>query len=765
MNKGCEYEIAAIIGWFLLWGGCMAIGFEYGINPFLVLLLFVFATIVIGLITIFFMSKKQEKKILKEKEIKKEYPNAYYRFVKKYKPYTKADVILDDVVSRPYLEWEADEKIIIMEEKIEREQWKKHKKIAEDFSNELKTQERHHSQKDNDNIIQQERDIENLEENKMNDNIVTDNGEFVEKTKTYSVSLIDQEYRHANETLFEIVKEESYETEKKIEESMFHSSEIDKLVKDCEQKEKRESLNDQNIETFENWEEKTVVDYLVPLDFIQTGDLCYAVSFFPQIGCHVYPYRRGRKTFSTGYMEKEFCRKLFDLLPKQFVEIRSDVYLVISKNNIKELDIALEIKNHPSIKIDIEIDEPYEAGNRKPTHYISSGDSLRNDELIRRGWVVVRFAEIQTKKYPEKCARYLSHLIKAIYPDFEIPADLENVGELPQVNRWTYNEALLMSAKKERENYLGANFEGIIEKKRKLVNFSLNENEQKCNCLIEKPEEDFEYTEKINSFADADRFESDKRIGFYAFEHIYINKTNEEQYLPVSSLINYFFEGFDALSQAEKQWKRYHIPIEESLRKWEYTSKKASEVGAFLHLQIENYFKNGVFKTTYMFSFDDYSEDISIDTEKQFFLNFINDYQIKPYRQEWPIFDDELNIAGTIDLICKLDSERFVIYDWKRSGKVINNQGIPIVNSYGYKKSCNGITLPDTSFFHYCIQQNLYRYILQKNYGIMVDELNLIVLWPEYDKYYKVSVPIMDDVINQLINICKDKDLGHNLLD
>ena len=106
----------------------------------------------------------------------------------------------------------------------------------------------------------------------------------------------------------------------------------------------------------------------------------------------------------------------------------------------------------------------------------------------------------------------------------------------------------------------------------------------------------------------------------------------------------------------------------------------------------------------------------------------------------------------------------FTIYDWKRSSKVVNALGQPITEGFGGKMSKNGISLPDTSFYHYCIQQNLYRYMLETHYGLHVRAMNLVVLCPDYPTYYVVPVPRMEEVISQVIGVCKMKDLGHYLL-
>jgi hypothetical protein len=272
-----------------------------------------------------------------------------------------------------------------------------------------------------------------------------------------------------------------------------------------------------------------------------------------------------------------------------------------------------------------------------------------------------------------------------------------------------------------------------------------------------------EMLEKMLRFTDAGLYEQDQYIDFEPEGHIYTYK-GDTKLLPVSSLIAYFFEPFDAEAAAQRQWERYHIPVEESLTKWKRIGCLACEVGTFLHEQTEHFFQEGFFDTDYTFCFQDKEEQISIEREKQHFLCFVEDYKIQPYRQEWPVYDTGLNIAGTIDMICKEADGTFTIYDWKRSGKVVNLYGQPIVEAFGGKMSLNGINLPDTAFYHYCLQQNLYRYMLETHYGIRVRGMNLVVLCPDYPTYYVAQVPRMEEVVAQVIDICHQRDLGHRLL-
>ena len=272
-----------------------------------------------------------------------------------------------------------------------------------------------------------------------------------------------------------------------------------------------------------------------------------------------------------------------------------------------------------------------------------------------------------------------------------------------------------------------------------------------------------EIEEKMLRFTDAGKYDQDQFIDFEPEQHVYTYK-GQTRLLPVSSLIAYFFEKFDAQAAAQRQYERYGIPVDETLKKWERNGQVAREVGTFVHEQTESYFRDGTFAKVCPFTFEDQTEMISVEKERQHFLRFVMDYDIHPYRQEWPVYDTDLNIAGTIDMVCKEMDGEFTIYDWKRSSKVVNVLGQPIVEAFGGKRGFNGISLPDTPFYHYCIQQNLYRYILEAHSGVKVKAMNLVVLCADYPSYIVANVPKMDEVIEQIIAACKEKDLGHRLL-
>ncbi len=496
--------------------------------------------------------------------------------------------------------------------------------------------------------------------------------------------------------------------------------------------------------------EELITNYIEPLAFKQEGEWAYPVAKFPERGTVVYPFRRMK--VQSEESSTVFSRQLKSWLPKQ-IQLLTDVCIVVAEHEPPlHPDLALFIEGHPDICIAIEIDEPYTTA-LEPIHYLTCGDDYRDAKLNRHGWTVLRFAESQVRCYPEQCADYLHRLVEALCGIMSFRDDSVPVP----VKRWTRNEALKMAA-----TGIGSP-QFLSVRSSKLPLTALTEKEQQCGQLVKPLERTADIQQKMADFTDAGCYDQDQFIDFEPIEHIY-TYNGRQRLLSVSGLAAYFFEGFDALKAAMIRQERYRTPVEESLDKWDRIGRLASEVGTFVHAQTENYFQNGSFETVCSVALGDETEEISVDRECQHFLRFIKDFNITPYRQEWPVYDTDLNIAGTIDMICKEEDGTFTIYDWKRSGKVVNFQGQPIVEAFAGKKSMNGINLPDTPYYHYCIQQNLYRYMLEAHYGIRIKAMNLVVLYPEYPTYYVVEVPKMDELVDRIVGICHEKDLGHLLL-
>jgi hypothetical protein len=173
------------------------------------------------------------------------------------------------------------------------------------------------------------------------------------------------------------------------------------------------------------------------------------------------------------------------------------------------------------------------------------------------------------------------------------------------------------------------------------------------------------------------------------------------------------------------------------LESWDKNRDAASSAGTKTHYNVECYY-NGV--------------DVVDDSiEYQYFKQFVADHpHLEAFRTEWCVFYEEVKISGSIDMVFRdTRTGEYLIYDWKRS------KGIEY-ESYGGKTATTPCIrhLPDTNFWHYSLQLNVYRKILQDKYELNITGLALVVLHPDNQNksYEVVDVPIMDTEMTDLWN-------------
>lgn len=489
-------------------------------------------------------------------------------------------------------------------------------------------------------------------------------------------------------------------------------------------------------------------NYLVPNVKQKEGYYCFVL--FPKTGTTVFPYRR-RRIEKRGYTETGFETKLRAGLA-EFInyKVLGDVCILpVEDAHPYEPDIAIiEKEHHLGIRIDIEIDEPYTGYEQKAIHFIGCGDEYRDANLCNLGWIVIRFSEKQVYTEAEKCIGYIKHVLSLIdnslsYSNFVSPqAD----------KKWTSTEAVIMAAKGYREAYLHHQF----NRPEDADNANLTTSDIKQTKLEKEASKHVQTValpqNKILNIDDsATKYSLDNRIRFEPKEHIYV-LDGVLQLKAVSDVIAHFFRSFNILEQSKRYAYKNGISQTEVIEIWDAKGVESRNVGTFLHEQIENYLKGEKALSDYAFEYNgeivNCKKTISIEKEFGYFLDFMRNSKVRPFRSEWRIFDEKNKIAGTIDLICRNGSQ-FDIYDWKRSIKASPNETV-------WQHGINGLEhIPDISFYKYALQQNLYKYILESNYGTKINKMYLIVLHHEYERYVKYEVPRMDKEITIILDSLK----------
>jgi hypothetical protein len=245
------------------------------------------------------------------------------------------------------------------------------------------------------------------------------------------------------------------------------------------------------------------------------------------------------------------------------------------------------------------------------------------------------------------------------------------------------------------------------------------------------------------------------------------NSAPVENLVSITTFIHKYCNEFDADKIIEKMMlkadfnkgKYAGMTPDDIKNKWTQDGKNASGEGTKMHRHIELFYNDVPLPP---------ANECSVELEyfKKFHADIVEKNRWTQFRTEFRIYDLELQIVGTIDIVFIPDLSRpleIIIYDWKRS-KGINksNRFQTMKDPISYLDDCNWI--------HYNLQLNLYKYLLEKNYGFKVIACYLGIFHPDNSSYvteeikfaYGLAVDeLLDDRRKQLLTKNSEIKISH----
>jgi hypothetical protein len=244
--------------------------------------------------------------------------------------------------------------------------------------------------------------------------------------------------------------------------------------------------------------------------------------------------------------------------------------------------------------------------------------------------------------------------------------------------------------------------------------------------------------------------ERDARITFHEETHTYTIDGSKEGWVSCTGFIHKFFDEFNADAvirkmMKSKNWpqsKYYGMTPEQIKAQWDASRDEAAAAGTRMHLDIEHYYNADPVGNVVA---DEWATNPG--TEWDYFQAFERKWRIPrglvPYRTEWLVFKEDIKLAGSIDMVFKKPDGTFAIYDWKRAKEM------KYENAWQTGKAPLD-HLPDTNYWHYSIQLNIYRTIIEELYGATVSELALVVLHPDQRSFQVVQVNRMEEEVESM---------------
>jgi ATP-dependent exoDNAse (exonuclease V) beta subunit len=239
-------------------------------------------------------------------------------------------------------------------------------------------------------------------------------------------------------------------------------------------------------------------------------------------------------------------------------------------------------------------------------------------------------------------------------------------------------------------------------------------------------------------------------------------------YTSVTTWNHTHFPQFDAdkiisSMMKSKSWnsqnKYWELSPDQIKAQWSQNAKMASSAGTSIHFDIECFMNqplNPLEPYNHKRLLEKYENQIvkpiSNDSKEwHYFLNFIKDFQdFTPFRTEWMIYHEELKLAGSIDMVYENEDGTLSIYDWKRSKDILKT------NSFRKSAITKEIShLPDSNFWHYSLQLNTYKAIIETKYGKKVKDLFLVQLHPDKNSYKIIKCCDLSQEIAELFELRK----------
>lgn len=237
----------------------------------------------------------------------------------------------------------------------------------------------------------------------------------------------------------------------------------------------------------------------------------------------------------------------------------------------------------------------------------------------------------------------------------------------------------------------------------------------------------------------------DSMIKFDEGPHVYtIIDDPHSKYTSCTTFIHHLFGQFNADNVIDKMMKSDNWPQSKYFGKskdeikslWDQNRIIASTSGTNMHKNIEM-FLNGEIQLS----------ELEPNPDMKHFVSFYNNYgnKLKSYRSEWMIYDSDLKIAGSIDYATLNEDQTLDLYDWKRSTE-IKKENRWQSGKYPIQH------IPDCNYWHYSLQLNLYKALLEKNYQKKIRSMFLVILHPNFDDYQILQVPDLSNEIGLIFN-------------
>ena len=184
------------------------------------------------------------------------------------------------------------------------------------------------------------------------------------------------------------------------------------------------------------------------------------------------------------------------------------------------------------------------------------------------------------------------------------------------------------------------------------------------------------------------------------------------------------------------EWcQQFSFTDEEILQNWNQRAEEAAQKGTNMHRQFELLF-NG--------------EAVPGMTHEIKLLIIFCENKLRGnriFRTEWQVYSEQYDLAGTIDCVAETPTGDKILIDWKRTSNIWRKH-----ESYGKYMKPPIQHIPDSPLWHYRLQLNMYRHILQTDYNQKVKVMYIVCTHPDNEQQPWIDeVPLLEQETTDIL--------------
>ena len=227
-------------------------------------------------------------------------------------------------------------------------------------------------------------------------------------------------------------------------------------------------------------------------------------------------------------------------------------------------------------------------------------------------------------------------------------------------------------------------------------------------------------------------------LKFYNKSHKY--KVGKVELCSVTRFVGGLFKPFDAKKVARfLAGLPFNKRAKRGVRYWLADWKRSADHGTKVHEEIERFINGEIFS--------------SEEPQAEKGIKVVKEYKEQGFKlySEYRTHDLETKLAGTIDLLVIKPDGKASLVDWKTNKKMTTK---------AYDKDDKGLVplvshLDNCKTNLYALQLLVYSYLIEKELGVIVDELRVVHLRPDgkTDNYYfPIDKNLRDKIISYRVS-------------